>query len=128
MAHPMTKGCTMKRLALHALAALLAAGSLHGIAAAQQSELPSAPRETPPSAGAITPDADEMAAIRKARERCRDAGGPEDQQACMNRAQIEYYQQRDGASGKDMSPSDAPTPVLPSPNSMPSMPGDRQTQ
>ena len=78
------------------LLALLAAGGLLGSAAAQ-ADMPTQPGAA--ASDGIQIDADEMAAIRKARERCRNAGGPQDQQACMNQAQIEYYRARDAAGG-----------------------------
>lgn len=119
----------MKRLFPHALAALLAAASLPGVAA-QPSDPSAEAGQAVSSAGAITPDADEMAAIRRARERCREAGGPEAQQGCMNQAQIEYYRQRDGAMpGRDgMPPSESSAPVLPRPESLPAMPSEPKAQ
>lgn len=80
------------------LLALLAAGGLLGSAAAQ-SDMPALPAQGAAPSDGIRIDADELAAIRKARERCRNAGAPQAQQACMNQAQIDYYRARDAAGG-----------------------------
>lgn len=93
----------MKFPARPALVALLAASGFLGSAAATEPDAPTLPNAAAPSDGVLI-DADEMAAIHKARQRCRDAGGPKDQQACMNQAQIDYYRARDAAgAGKSES-------------------------